>query len=306
MRMMPVNITFIGTAAGLPTPERGLPAVLLDFDGDYLLLDCGEGTQRTMMQQGFGLCRRMRIFITHLHGDHVFGLPGMIQTMNLLNRVHPLELYGPPGLKEFLEGSTFSTMSEPVFPIKVHEVAQGRALSCKAYSVEVASAEHVVPDLAYRFEFGGSAGRFRLAKAEALGIKEGPLRSELKAGRSVILPDGRRVEPAEVLSAPIPGIAVVYTGDTRRCRSVVDLARGADLLIHEATFGADLAEYAAEQGHSTASDAAEVAKEACVKRLIMTHISARYPDPEVLVREARAVFAETDAAKDLARYVLKR
>jgi len=306
MRMMPVNITFIGTAAGLPTPERGLPAVLLDFDGDYLLLDCGEGTQRTMMQQGFGLCRRMRIFITHLHGDHVFGLPGMIQTMNLLNRVHPLEVYGPPGLKGFLESSTFSTMSEPVFPIKVHEVAQGTVLSCKAYSVEVASAEHVVHDLAYRFEFGGSAGRFRLAKAEALGIKEGPLRRDLKAGRSVILPDGRKVEPSEVLSEPIPGITVVYTGDTRRSRNVVGLARGVDLLIHEATFGADLAEYAAEQGHSTAADAAEVAKEARAKRLIITHISARYPDPEVLVREARAVFAETDVAKDLARYALKR
>jgi len=304
--MMPVNVTFIGTAAGLPTPERGLPAVLLDFNGEYILLDCGEGTQRTMLQLGFGLCKRMSIFITHLHGDHVFGMPGMIQTMNLLNRVHPLDVYGPPGLKDFLQDTTFSTMSEPVFPIKVHETAQGKVMACKAYSVEGAWADHSVPDMAYRFEFGRSTGRFRPANAESLGIPEGPLRSELKAGRSVLLPDGRRVDAGEVLSAPVPGISVIYTGDTKRCEGVVGLAKNADLLIHEATFGSDLAEYAAEQGHSTASDAAEVAKEAGVGMLIMTHISARYPDAEIILREAKAIFANSDAAKDLARYVLKR
>lgn len=303
--MMPVKVTFLGTAAGIPTPERGLPAVLLDFDGEHLLLDCGEGTQRTMLQLGFGLCRRMRIFITHLHGDHVFGMPGMIQTMNLLNRAHPLEVYGPPGLKDFLERSTFSMMSEPVFPIKVHEVQQGMVLSCKGYKVEAAWADHAVPNLAYRFEFGGSAGRFRPSKAEALGIPEGPLRSELKDGRSVQLPNGSVVNPADVLSEPVSGIAVVYTGDTRRCKGVLELAKEADLLIHEATFGSDLVDYAAQQGHSTAADAAEAAKDAHVKKLIMTHISARYSDSGTLLREAKAIFADADVATDLAHYTLK-
>ncbi len=304
--MMPVRVTFIGTGAGMPTAERGTPAVLLDYDGEHVLLDCGEGTQRAMQQLGFSLCRRMRVFITHLHGDHVFGMPGMIQTMNLLNRIHPLEVYGPPGLKEFLEETTFSTMSEPVFPIAVHEVTQGRVMECRSYKVTGAWADHSVPNMAYRFEFGMSCGKFKRAKAKALGIPEGPLRSELKAGRSVILADGSSVDPEEVLGDPLPGISVVYTGDTRRCESIVKLAERADLLIHESTFGSELAEYAAEQGHSTASDAASVAKEAGAAKLILTHLSARYPDAETLACEAKKIFKGSQVAKDFANYVLKR
>lgn len=303
---MPVKVTFVGTGAGMPTAERGTPAVLIDYDGEQVLLDCGEGTQRAMQQLGFSLCRRMRIFITHLHGDHVFGMPGMIQTMNLLNRIHPLEIYGPPGIKGFLEETTFSTMSEPVFPIAVHEVAQGKVMECKHYAVTGAWADHSIPNMAYRFEFGMSSGKFKHAKAKALGIPEGPLRSELKAGRRVVLEDGRSVSPEEVLGEPFRGIAVVYTGDTRRCGSVVTLAKCADLLIHESTFGSELSEYAAEQGHSTATDAASVAKEARASKLILTHLSARYPDSEALALEARKIFERVDAAKDFSNYVLKR
>jgi ribonuclease Z len=295
----------LGSTGGVPTPERGLPAILVDVEGELVLFDCGEGTQRQMMKAGYGLCSRMRIFITHLHGDHIFGLPGMIQTMNLLNRIHPLEIYGPPSLKEFIEETTVATMSEPVFKLSIYEVSEGEVFKGKRYRIEGAWADHSRATMAYRMVVGSSLGKFKPRRARLLGVPEGPLWSELKSGRKIILKDGRVVEPKEVLGKPVPGKILVYSGDTRFSHNIIELARGADMLIHEGTLASDLKDWAEMEGHSTAEVAAKVAKEAGAKRLILTHISARYPDVGVLVEEARRIFPKTEVAQDLKVYELK-
>ncbi|MBM5805163.1 MAG: ribonuclease Z [Candidatus Verstraetearchaeota archaeon] len=300
-----MKVTVLGSAAGVPTPERGLPAILVEVEGELVLFDCGEGTQRQMMKAGYGLCRRMRIFVTHLHGDHIFGLPGMIQTMNLLNRIHPLEVYGPPGLKEFIEETTVATMSEPVFDLSVYEVSEGEVFRGRRYRIEGAWGDHSRATMAYRMVVGGSPGRFRPRRARALGVPEGPLWSELKSGRRITLRDGRVVEPKDVLGEPVPGKILVYSGDTRFSPNIVRLATGADILIHEGTLASGLKDWAEMEGHSTTEVAARVAKEAKVKRLILTHISARYPDARVLEDEARKIFPRTEVAQDLKVYELK-
>ncbi len=292
-----MRITMLGTAAGLPTPQRSLPAVAVEVDGETILFDCGEGTQRQMMVAGISLCRKMKIFITHLHGDHIFGLPGLLQTMNLMNRSHPLHIFGPPGIDDFIRKVGF-TLADPVFDLLVSEVCEGEIHREGRYNVEGAWAEHSRPSMAYRLTVGASLGRFRPDRAKALGVPEGPLWSVLKRGEEVELEGGRTVHPAEVLGEPIRGRTLVYTGDTRPSESVVRLASGADLLIHEATFGSELAENAESEGHSTAGGAARVALKAGVGRLILTHISARYPDPTALEEEARAIFGNTEVAHD--------
>ncbi|MDH5811070.1 MAG: ribonuclease Z [Candidatus Methanomethylicaceae archaeon] len=302
---MQVRVVVLGSSGGLPTPERGLPAVILEGGGWIILMDCGEGTQRQMMRAGYSLCKKMKVFITHLHGDHVFGLPGMIQSMNLLNRIHPLEVYGPKGLKDFIEDTTISTMSEPNFDLSVFEVEEGEIFSSRDLVVRGVWADHSRANMSYRVNFGRNQGKFHPERAKELGIPEGPLWGMLKSGKSVILEGGRVVEPKEVLGEIVPGISVVYTGDTRYCERVVELANGADLLIHEATFGSDLAERAREEGHSTAEDAAMVASSAGVKKLILTHISSRYPDAKILEDEARRIFQNVEVARDLGAYDLK-
>ncbi|MEM3039251.1 MAG: ribonuclease Z [Candidatus Methanomethylicaceae archaeon] len=302
---MQVRVVVLGSSGGLPTPERGLPAVILEGGGWIILMDCGEGTQRQMMRAGYSLCKKMKVFITHLHGDHVFGLPGMIQSMNLLNRIHPLEVYGPKGLKDFIEDTTISTMSEPNFDLSIFEVEEGEIFSSRDLVVRGVWADHSRANMSYRVNFGRNQGKFHPERAKELGIPEGPLWGMLKSGKSVILEGGRVVEPKEVLGEIVPGISVVYTGDTRYCERVVELANGADLLIHEATFGSDLAERAREEGHSTAEDAAMVASSAGVKKLILTHISSRYPDAKILEDEARRIFQNVEVARDLGAYDLK-
>ncbi|MEN3035089.1 MAG: ribonuclease Z [Candidatus Methanosuratincola sp.] len=300
-----MRVTFLGTSAGTPTQDRGLPSVLLEVDGEQILLDCGEGTQRQMMKVGASLGKRMKIFITHMHGDHIFGLPGLIQTMNLINRSHPLDVFGPPGIRDFIEQTTVPAMCEPAFELDVHEVGCGEIFSSRNYSVAGAWGEHSVPNIGYRITVGGSQGRFLPERARALGVPEGPLWGELKSGKQVILEDGREVKPSDVLGEPVRGISVVYSGDTRPSDGIARLAEGADLLIHESTFSEELRERAWAEGHSTARGAAEVASRAGVKKLILTHFSARYPDAAFLEEEAKAVFACTYAAKDFESYELK-
>lgn len=302
---MNAKVIILGSAGGLPTPERGLPAILIEYNGELILMDCGEGTQRQIMKAGYSLCRKMKIFITHLHGDHIFGLPGMIQSMNLLNRIHPLELYGPKGIKEFIDEVVGIAKCEPSFNLIVKEVSEGDILSSKYIKVYGIGTEHSRENIAYRIILGGSIGRFLPDKAKELGIPEGPLWGILKSGKSITLENGRVIEPKEVLGESIPGIKIVYTGDTRYCEKLIDFATGADLLIHEATFASDLANIAYEEGHSTAKDAARIAKAANVKKLIMTHISSRYKDAKIHEEEAREIFENSEFAEDFKTYDLK-
>jgi len=298
------KVTFLGTSAGIPTPDRGLPAVIVEVEGELVLFDCGEGTQRQMLRAGLSLGRRMKVFITHLHGDHLFGLPGLVQSMGLLKRVNPLDVYGPPGIRDFIEDTTVSTMSELSFELNIFEVTEGKLFGGRVYSIEGVWADHTRPAMAYRLTVGGSLGQFMPEKATALGIPAGPLWKELKEGRGIQLEGGRRIEPAGVLGRPVRGRVLVYSGDTRPCLAVERLAAGADFLIHESTFTSALAERAERDGHSTAQGAALLAARARVAKLVLTHISARYTSADEILSEAREVFVNTDVASDLDSYVL--
>lgn len=297
---MSLKIIFLGTSGGVPTNERSLPSVVIQREGEILMFDCGEGTQRQMIKAKLGFGRRMTVFITHMHGDHVLGLPGLIQTMSLLGREKPLNVYGPTGIKAFIEAVTATVKFWLSFPINVTEVScEGTVYECGDYEVKAVWADHTIPSLAYALVEKPRPGRFYPERAMALGVPMGPLWSALQRGASVTLPDGRVVKPSDVLGPPRPGRKIAYSGDTRPSDRVVELAKDADVLIHEATFGDDLQERAKEEGHSTSSGAANVASKANVNLLILTHISARYSHPEVLLEEARRIFPNTRLASDL-------
>ena len=295
---MSLRITFLGTAASIPTSKRALSAVALKRKGELFLFDCGEGTQRQMIKAKTGFNRKTRIFITHMHGDHILGLPGILQTMSLLGRDKPLQIYGPKGIAEFIEAMKKTVGFSLRFPVEVYEVGEEILCREEEYEIRSAWAEHSIPSLAYALVEKPRPGRFNPKRAASLGVPKGPLWSKLQRGFNVELPDGRIVTPEDVLGPQKPGRKIVYVGDTRPSENIVKFAFGADVLIHEATFAEDLAERAKEDMHSTPSEAALIAKKANVKLLILTHISARYNDPEVLLREARKNFPNVIVAED--------
>jgi ribonuclease Z len=296
---MSLHILFLGTAGSVPTPNRGLPAVLIQHKGEQILFDCGEGVQRQMVRAGGGFHRKMKIFLTHMHGDHVLGLPGLMQTMALLDRQRRLDVYGPPGIREFLECIKQTVQFALTFQVEIHEIdEEGIVCEEREYSIEAAWSNHVVPSLAYALFEKPRPGKFFPEKAKRVGIPEGPLWSRLQQGYEVKLPSGRTVRPRDVMGPPRKGRKIVYTGDTRPFKNISRLAAEADLLIHDATFEDGLRGRASEDGHSTPSQAARDAKKANVKNLILTHISARYTDTSLLLKQARRIFRKTQVAED--------
>jgi ribonuclease Z len=303
-KLTDLTVIFLGTGGSIPTPKRGLSAIAIRRKAELLLFDCGEGTQRQMIQAGVGFHRKTKIFVTHMHGDHVLGLPGLLQTMSLLDRTKKLEIYGPQGIKAFVEAISQTVRFTLTFPVQVSEVESGLVCEEKEYEVYATQSDHMDHSLAYALIEKPRPGRFNIEKARSLGVPEGPLWSKLQGGSSVKLPSGRIVKPEMVLGPPRPGRKIVYSGDTRQSENLVKLAENADMLIHEATFDDELMERAIEDGHSTPSMAAETAKKAGVKRLILTHISARYKDADLLLEQARKIFVNTELAEDFLRLEL--
>ncbi|MEM0007642.1 MAG: ribonuclease Z [Candidatus Bathyarchaeia archaeon] len=296
---MNLKVIFLGTAGSVPTPKRSLPAILIRRKDEQLLFDCGEGVQRQMIMAGASFNRKMKVFITHMHGDHVLGLPGLVQTMALLDRDKKLEIYGPPGIRRFMESIRETVQFGLTFPIEIHEIHNaGKVCEEEEYVVEAVWANHVIPSLAYALVEKPRPGKFYPEKARALGVPEGPLWSKLQHGNEVKLPNGKIVKPEDVMGPPRPGRKIVYTGDTRPFEGLAAFAADADLLIHDATLDDELAERAYEDGHSTPSQAAENAKNSRAKLLILTHISARYENPKVLLKQARKIFKKTQVAED--------
>ncbi len=293
-----LSVTFLGTGAACPTIERNVASLAIQREGETLIFDCGEGTQRQMMRYGVGFSFR-EIFFTHYHSDHILGITGLIRTMGLLDRTAPLTLYGPRGASRVLGGLLTVGIERSKFPVEIVEIRAGDRLSRHAYDIVVFETEHRTDTIGFALAEHARPGRFDVARARDLGIPEGPLWGQLHKGNPVTLPDGRTIESAQLVGPSRPGRTVVYSGDTRPVPQVVEAARGADLLVHEATFGEEERVRAVETGHSTASDAARVARDAGVRRLVLTHNSARYSrEAPELAEEARAIFPEVTVARD--------
>jgi len=296
---MSLNVVFLGTAASIPTVARALPCVVVKRKNEILMFDCGEGVQRQMIKAGVGFHRKMKAFVSHMHGDHILGLPGLLQTMSLLDRQQKLEVYGPVGIRAFVEAIRETVQFVLTFPIDIHEIEnEGVICQEKEYEFKVARTDHVIPNLAYALIEKPRPGRFNPKKAKTLGVPEGPLWSKLQLGEKVKTPTGSVVKPEQVVGAPRPGRKIVYSGDTRPIKSLLKLAENADLLIHETTFDDELLDKAKEDGHSTPGQAADTAKKAKVKRLILTHLSSRYKNPQALLEQAKKIFSNVDVAED--------
>jgi ribonuclease Z len=296
---MSLSLRFLGTAASRPTVERNVASLAVMREGETLLFDCGEGTQRQMMRYHVSFAVA-DVFFTHMHADHVIGIIGLMRTMALQGRTEALRLWGPRGATRVLRRAEQFGFDRLGFPVEILELTPDEAVRRNGYQLVPFAVDHRgSASLGYALVEETRKGRFNPDLARDLGIPEGPLWGQIHRGQSVTLPDGRVIESSVLVGPPRPGRRIVITGDTRPCATTTEMARNADLLVHEATFGDDEAERAAETGHSTAREAALVARVADVRRLVLTHFSARYShDASDLEREARQVFANTLVARD--------
>ncbi|HET7422636.1 MAG TPA: ribonuclease Z [Gemmatimonadales bacterium] len=293
-----LSLTFLGTGAATPTVDRYVAGLVVHREGETILFDCGEGSQRQMMRFGVGFSFA-EIFFTHYHADHLLGVTGLMRTLGLMDRTAPVTLYGPRGAERVLGAAITLGIERNKFPIEIREVRAGDRLGRADYDIVVFETEHRADTVGYALAEHVRLGRFHPERARELGIPEGPLWGRLHKGETITLDDGRAIRPEDLVGAPRQGRTVVYSGDTRPHLPLIEAARGADLLVHEATFGGDELERAQETGHSTAAEAARVAAEAGVRRLVLTHISPRYGrDAAELLAEARAIFPETIIARD--------
>ena len=292
-----IRVRFLGTAAARPTVGRNVSGIAVQREGQSILWDCGEGTQRQIMRFGTGFSFS-HIFITHSHADHFLGLPGLLRTMGLQGREEGMTIYGPAGTGATIDAAVRLGLERLVFPVEVKRLRPGDRVDFGGWAVHAFPARHGVSALGYALVEEARLGRFDVEMARRLGVPEGPLFGLLHRGETIDV-EGRVISPDEVVGPRRAGRKVVYTGDTRPTRDTVAMAMGADLLVHEATFGEEEGKRARETSHSTAAEAAGVAARAKVKRLVLTHVSARYSDaPKVLERQARAVFPRSRVAHD--------
>ncbi|QBE69894.1 Ribonuclease Z [Synechococcus sp. WH 8101] len=305
-----MQVTFLGTSSGVPTRARNVSAVALRLPqrSELWLFDCGEGTQHQFLRSDLRLSQLRRVFVTHMHGDHVFGLPGLLASLGLAGSSAGVDLYGPDPLEAYLQGVLRTSSTRIGYPLAVHRVREAAEngtvlLEDDDIIVRTTPLTHRVPAYAYRIEQKPRAGRFDVDQARALAIPPGPIYAALKRGETVSLDDGRRIDGRQLCGPTRPGVSVVYCTDTVFCEAAVALARGADLLIHEATFSHGEAEMAFQRQHSTSTMAAQTAAEAGVQQLVLTHLSPRYApgnaiNADDLLAEARAIFPNTVLAKD--------
>ncbi len=294
-----LRLTFLGTSAAQPTIHRNLSGLAVKADSDLLLFDCGEGSQRQMIKFGTGFAVDA-VFFTHFHADHYLGIIGFLRTLGMTGREHPLTLHGPPPAKRLLHQAIHLGVDELPFPVEIAELRNGDVVKRNGYSVQAVGVDHRVNALAYVLQEDGRPGKFNIAKARELGVPEGPDFGRLQRGEAVKTREGKQVLPADVLGPSRPGRRLVLSGDTRPCNALIAASSEADLLIHESTFSDDEQERALETRHSTAREAGRVAREAKVKRLILTHLSSRHDvDPSRLLVQAREEFSgQVEIAND--------
>jgi len=291
-----LDVVFLGTSGSMPTAQRAPTALLVRRGSERLLFDCAEGTQRQLLRSSVGLVELREVFLTHYHADHYLGLPGMLKTFALRGRELPLTVYGPPGLDDLFR-SLRRIFGRLTYELSLVELRPGDALTREDYVLSTFPVRHGVSAVGYALVEPPRPGRFDVDAATALGVPHGPERGLLQRGESVTLSDGRVVSPADVLGPARPGRKLIIAGDGAPAASVLEAARHADVLIHEATFCEDERERAEETLHSTARGAAELGRAADVRLLALTHLSNRYSGGEIL-REAREVFSETIVPRD--------
>ncbi len=294
-----MRILVLGSGGTLPTLYRNLPSIALKREGIMFLFDCGEGTQMQMMKARVGFGQLGYVFISHLHGDHVTGLPGLLMTLGQSSRDKPLILCGPAGIREYTLTTLANLGIHLQYEMVIREIGPGIIVENEQYRIEAVLADHGPSTLAYAMIETDRPGRFDVDKAKAWHVPEGPLFRDLQAGKDVALADGRMVAWRDIIGPPRPGRKIVFAIDTRPCPAVLRLASGADLLIHDGMFSEEMSREAGERGHSTTRQAAEMARQADAARLLLTHISPRYENTEIMLHEAQAVFPSTQIAQDL-------
>ena len=293
-----MRLVFLGTGGAWPTKKRNVSSTAVIFRDKVILVDCGEGTQRQIHWSSFSFMKISHVLITHFHTDHFLGLFGLMESMYLNERERPLEIIGPPGLTWLIDSLVGLGMIKKTFPLRVTEVEDGGILDIDGASVTAFANSHGARSLGYVIRENQRRGKFNRDKALKLGIPEGPLFGKLQGGKEIIM-DEKIIVPEMVMGPPRPGIKLVFSGDTHLCPELVKQAAGADVLVHESTYGEDMREKADEYKHSTARLAAEAARDAGVRYLILTHISPRYDDTGILIKEAREVFENATIAEDL-------
>lgn len=308
-----MEITFLGTSSGVPTKSRNVSSVALRLPqrAEIWLFDCGEGTQHQFLRSDLKISQIKRIFITHMHGDHIFGLMGLLASCGLAGHAENIEIYGPPGLEEYLKACMKYSATNFYYGIKVHKVEPGLVYEDQDFVVTASLLKHRVTAFGYRIAEKNRPGKFDVAKAKALGIPPGPIYGKLKKGETVTLSNGKKIKGTELCGPTETGRKFVYCTDTVFCENAIELAKDTDVLIHEATFAHQDANLAFERLHSTTTMAAQVALAAQVKQLIMTHFSPRYAPGNALqlndlLQEARAIFPQTILAYDFLTYEIKR
>ena len=305
-----MNITFLGTSSGVPTLNRNVSSIALKLtqSSEVWLFDCGEGTQHQIMKSNIKSSQIKKIFITHMHGDHIYGLPGLLATLGLSGNSNGIDIYGPSELEGFLNSalnSSFCKLSFPLNFVKVENFALENEILFENNKIRVdcARLKHKIPAYGYRVSEKDKSGIFNVKKAELMQIAPGPIYSELQQGKKVLLSDGRTFDGKEFCGPPRKGASFVYCTDTVFCESAVSLSRNVDLLVHESTFSQEDESMAYEKLHSTTIMAAKTALLSNTKKLIITHLSPRYTNknsitPSDLLKEAQKVFPNTHLAKD--------
>lgn len=305
-----MELLFLGTSAGVPTRSRNVTAILLNLQHPtqpgLWLFDCGEGTQHQMLATPFNPGKLDRIFISHLHGDHLFGLPGLLCSRSMAGNVKPLTLYGPKGLREFTETALRLSGSWTDYPLDIVEITAGEIVDDGLRRVTAYPLEHPLECYGFRIEEHDNPGALDASALKAAGVKSGPWFQDLKAGKTIVLEDGRAINGADFLAPATRGKSVAIFGDTGPCASALELAKGVDVMVHETTLDSSMEEKANSRGHSSTQQAAKLAREAGVGRLIMTHVSSRYDEKgcQRLLEECRALFPATELAHDFAIFTV--
>ncbi|NWK08494.1 ribonuclease Z [Marine Group I thaumarchaeote] len=299
-----MKLVFLGTSASQPTENRGLSCICLEREGEILMFDAGESTQISYMKSGLGWNKRMKIFVTHLHGDHCVGILGLLQTMSMQKRTETLEIFGPNGIDEFIAANIKILNFGLSFPVLITIIKEGKILENEKFSMYACKANHSVTAFSYLFEEKDKPGRFNVEKAKELGIPEGELWNKLQNGNEIIINE-KTIRPDQVLGKKRPGKKIGISGDTMPTKELEKFFEECDYLVFDSTFLDEEKQRAQDTCHSTAKQAATLGKNAKVKNLVLTHFSARYKDEEGHLRQAQEIHDSVITARDLLEIEIK-